>query len=133
MQQFMRISTTVYRKLKRSKKLPNKGIIPLTRLDRQCNQVFTLNTIINSRKFYTKRCNHYKVGRNDVPLSNLVFSTLGCMSGGESRESDDISAYLESSSSESSRSPSPDPILDHDPNLDDNEENAMALRMDLGW
>ena len=64
-----------------------------------------------------------KVGRNDVPLSNLVFSTLGRVSSGEVRESDDISAYLESSSSESSRSPSPDPILHHDLNLDDNQEN----------
>ena len=64
-----------------------------------------------------------RVDRKDVPLSNLVFSTLGCQ---ERREPDDISAYLESSSSESSRSlsPSPAPIHDHDLYLDENEPNS---------
>ena len=66
-----------------------------------------------------------KVDRNEVPLSNLVFSTLGCQSSQEAEPEDDIAAYLESSSSESSPSPAPLPIPDDDVyfNEDLNDEN----------
>ena len=66
-----------------------------------------------------------KVDRNEVPLSNLVFSTLGCQSSHEAEPEDDISPYLESSASESSQSPEPLPIPDVYFNEDLNDENEL--------
>ena len=70
-----------------------------------------------------------KVDRNEVPLSNLVFSTLGCQSSTETEPDDDISAYLESSSSESSQSPTPLPI-DEDVYFHDDVNNENELNPD---
>ena len=70
-----------------------------------------------------------KVDRNEVPPRNLVFSTLGCQSSIETEPEDDISAYLESSSSESSRSPTPLPI-DDDVYINDDVNDENKLRPD---
>ena len=64
-----------------------------------------------------------KVDRNDVPLSNLVFSTLGRQSSIETEPEDDIAAYLESSSSESSQSPVPLPIPEDEVYFNDDDVN----------